>query len=65
MYRVMARRRPARLSQMRLGQKIKVHANICIATGERVEFEAFSSKIWLGQTSMVKVVSSYYYPWKL
>ena len=30
---------------------------------KEVELEAFSSKIWLGKTSMVKVVPSYYYPW--
>ena len=30
MYRVLARRRLARLSEMRLGQKVKVHANILL-----------------------------------
>ena len=39
MYRVMAKRRPARLSQMRLGQKVKVHASIALPM-EKVEFDA-------------------------
>ena len=61
----MARRRPARLSQMRLVQKKSKCMLLLPCHLKTVDFEAFSSKIWRGQTSMVKVEPNYYYPWKL
>ena len=39
MHTAMARRRPTILSQMRLGQKVKVHASIALPM-EKVEFDA-------------------------
>ena len=46
MYTIMARSRPTILSQMRLGQKLKMHANIALSL-EKVEFDAFFGKFWL------------------
>ena len=45
-YTVIARSRPTILSQMRLGQKLKMHANIALSL-EKVEFDAFFGKFWL------------------
>ena len=67
MYTIMARSRPTILSQMRLGQKLKMHANIALSL-EKVEFDAFLGKMaWLNQYDnvVITILGSFSSDWWL